>query len=250
MQKLMMVIFLLFSTNSFAGILNKQPSKDFLAKKIGIWVPSISEPEAKEYTLQEFTQNAFRNVTSSSWEESNDSWILIIKIKDPMTKKKSTFKMQFLKSDTVAGPRRITVDADDFPMQNASPFMHNLLDNVGEKIGRKESPASQKKQFIDQLLGKHCWDDYKLEIKKADPKNLSISLSGKSCKLTDKIISIKSSNEEKVVAELKPGCSLTIQNSSFSDGPRTNISLQWDCGNELKSIFGCDAIPAMPNICD
>lgn len=249
MKYILMFAMILFTSISFG----KSPSKEFMSKKIGIWAPALSEPEAKGYTLSEFAKNAFRNVVSQDWEDSSDSWILTVKVKDPMTKKRSTIKMQFLKSDKVAGPRRIVMDGEDYPMQNASPLMHSFIANIEEKLGGAKAESvkvEEKPEFVDRILGKYCQDNAKIEIKRVDSKNLGIKVTGAGCDIDKKLL-IKKADSALVVTEFKPGCGINIEDSQFS-GIRAKPTLRWECPDYKDSVayFGCSPnVPAMPEPC-
>lgn len=233
-MKSIITLVMLFSLNALA----KEPTKEFLSRKIGIWVPALIEPEAKNYTLNEFVNGAFRNVTSKSWEETDDSWILIIKIKDPMTKKKSTAKMQFLKSDKVAGPRRIVMDGEDFPMNQASNVMHPLLANIAEKIGSKNTKKTETSS--DKFEGKFCGSEAKFFLRKKDSENKLLDVRLSDCETTERNLKVlQSVPNRSITLELEPKCNIELSLNS-SDNKSDEINAKFDCSlNQLKQISGC-----------
>lgn len=230
MKCILMIGMILFSSISFG----KTPSKEFMSKKIGIWVPALSEPEAKAYTLLEFTTNAFRNVVSQEWEDSSEFWILTVKVKDPMTKKKSTIKMQFLKSDAAAGPRRIVMDGEDYPMLKASPLMHSFIENVAERVGARAEPATEKAtngSALDRFIGKYCKEAV-LEINSISGESVTISGSSKnaSCNFKDKVFRANDAgNNEAISIVINANCRLYVEPRDQKGKHLTSVYLSPSC---------------------
>lgn len=228
------------SLTASAGVFSKTPSKEILSKKIGIWTPALAEPESRSYTLQEFVDHAFRNVTSKSWEKTDDSWILIVNIKDPMTKKKSIFKMQFLNSDNVAGPRRIVMDSEDYPMRMASNIMHPLLSNVVEKLGVREEKAKQKENTsLDRFIGKYC-GNAKFEINKISKDEITISADNKYCNFENKTFKRIEESDKKFSIEINSKCKIFIEDRGIEKLNRISLNINSICSGSPTELNKCD----------
>ncbi len=262
-MKLIIIAIMLTSLSSAAGIFSKTPGKEFLSRKIGIWVPSLAEPEARNFTLLEFADGAFRNVTSKDWEETDDSWILVIKIKDPMTKKKSIAKMQFLKSDKVAGPRRITMDGEDLPMQQASSVMHPLLSNVSEKFGSREIKKNESaagkglekpiaKAAVEPYVGKYQ-GKVEIHISKLTDSEITFSANNTtSCLFKEKAFKkIPGQDNNNFIIDVNSHCKISVKRIELDPSKRASLEINSQCkefrepdlNNCLVGVFQGEFVP-------
>jgi|GEM_PF-6340697 len=165
-MKSILIIILFISSTSYAGLLGKEPPKDFLNLEIAyafVYPDRTNVGTSKR--VFSLLKKVEENGSKISWNKvSKNTWVMTASRKDPMTNKRAVVKFQFNRISNLAVIQRLVVDNSELKPVYVANIADQILASVpiDPKLERDKNKVTSYKPSsklmslqVQDLTGKY-----------------------------------------------------------------------------------------------